>query len=219
MIGFVRRLAAVAGLALALALPANSAKAQSIADIEGKGKIAVGVLTGIPPYDTVDASGNTDGFLADLARAVAKALGVELELVPVNNASRAAALESGRVDMLIAQMTATPERAKLFLMTNPYGAYEMRFVAAKEMKLASLDDLKNKRVSVPKGGTQDIAVSGYGIEGLEVVRFDDDATAMRLPLKTSHCAAVSRELPTPFCAPDTMTSKSPFASASGGISR
>ena len=71
MIGFVRRLAAVAGLALALALPANSAKAQSIADIEGKGKIAVGVLTGIPPYDTVDASGNTDGFLADLARAVA----------------------------------------------------------------------------------------------------------------------------------------------------
>lgn len=179
MIGFMRRLAAVAGLAMALALPATSVFAQTISDIEGKGKVVIGVLTGIPPYDTVDASGNTDGFLADLAREVAKQLKVEVELVPVNNASRAAALESGRVDMLIAQMTATPERAKIFLMTNPYGAYEMRFVAAKDMPLTKLDDLKGKRVSVPKGSTQDVAVSGYGIEGLEVVRFDDDATAMQ----------------------------------------
>ncbi len=179
MIRFMHRLAAVAGLAAALAMPAASAFAQTISDIEGKGKISIGVLTGIPPYDTVDASGNTDGFLADLARAVAKQIGVEVELVPVNNASRAAALESGRVDMLIAQMTATPERAKTFLMTNPYGAYEMRFVAAKDTKVTTLDDLKGKRVSVPKGSTQDVAVSGYGIEGLEVVRFDDDATAMQ----------------------------------------
>ncbi len=179
MTRFMRRLAAFAALVTTLALPAIGASAQTIADIEGKGKVTIGVLTGIPPYDTVDSSGNTDGFLADLAREVAKSLGVELELVPVNNASRAAALESGRVDMLIAQMTATPERAKLFLMTNPYGAYEMRFVAAKDMKLTTLDDLKSKRVSVPKGGTQDVAVSGYGIEGLEVVRFDDDATAMQ----------------------------------------
>lgn len=176
---FLARMTVIAGMAMVLLLPAAVTSAQTIADIEGKGRIAIGVLTGIPPYDTVDASGNTDGFLADLAREVAKPLGVELELVPVNNASRAAALESGRVDMLIAQMTATPERAKLFLMTNPYGAYEMRFVAAKDMKLTTLDDLKNKRVSVPKGGTQDVAVSGYGIEGLEVVRFDDDATAMQ----------------------------------------
>jgi polar amino acid transport system substrate-binding protein len=180
MIGrFARRIAAVMALTTTLVLPAAPLLAQTIAEIEQKGRVVIGVLTGIPPYDTVDASGNTDGFLADLARDVAKNLGVEVELVPVNNASRAAALESGRVDMLIAQMTATPERAKIFLMTNPYGAYEMRFVAPKDVRLTVLDDLKGKRVSVPKGGTQDIAVSGYNIEGLEVVRFDDDATAMQ----------------------------------------
>ena len=50
---------------------------------------------------------------------------------------------------------------------------------AKDFKLTTLDDLKGKRVSVPKGSTQDIAVSGYGVEGLEVVRFDDDALAMQ----------------------------------------
>lgn len=174
----IRRAAAIIGLIAALALPTAS-MAQTIADIENNGRITIGVLTGIPPYDTVDASGATDGFLVDLARDVAANLGVELEVVPVNNASRAAALESGRVDMLIAHMTATPERAKIFMMTNPYGAYEMRFVAAKDLQLTSLEDLAGLRVSVPRGSTQDVAVSGYDIEGLEVVRFDDDALAMQ----------------------------------------
>ncbi len=180
MIGrLMRRAVATLGLACLLAAPAALSHAQTTADLVKKGKVTIGVLTGIPPYDTVDSSGNTDGFLVDLARDVAKNLGVDLEVVPVNNASRAAALESGRVDLLIAHMTATPERAKTFQMTNPYGAYEMRFVAAKDMQLKSLDDLKGKRISVPKGSTQDAAVTGYNIEGAEVVRFDDDALAMQ----------------------------------------
>lgn len=175
----VRQCVIAAAIASTVCFGASSSLAQSVADITGKGTVTIGVLTGIPPYDTVDATGKTDGFLVDVARDAADALGVELEIVPVNNASRAAALESGRVDFLIAQMTATPERAKTFLMTNPYGAYEMRFVGPKDLKVESLEDLSGKRVSVPKGSTQDVAVSGYGIDGLEVVRFDDDALAMQ----------------------------------------
>lgn len=197
MIGKLIR-SAVTAVAVSAVL-AGAAMAQTTAEITSKGRISIGVLTGIPPYDTIDASGNTDGFIVDLAREVAKALEVELDIVPVNNASRAAALESGRVDMLIAHMTATPSRAKTFLMTNPYGAYDMRFVAAKDMQLTSLDDLKGKRVSVPKGSTQDIAVSGYGIEGLEVVRFDDDALAMQALISgqvdaTAAVAAVANDV-------------------------
>ncbi|WP_188052182.1 transporter substrate-binding domain-containing protein [Aureimonas fodinaquatilis] len=200
MIGrFLRRAAGVAALAALVAVPATIAKAQTTAEISQKGKVTIGVLTGIPPYDTVDASGQTDGFLVDIAKDIAAALGTQLEIVPVNNASRAAALESGRVDLLVAHMTATPERAKVFQMTNPYGAYEMRFVAAKDMPLTSLDDLKGKRVSVPKGSTQDVAVSGYGVEGLEVVRFDDDALAMQALISgqvdaTAAVAAVANDV-------------------------
>jgi polar amino acid transport system substrate-binding protein len=197
MIGnLIRGLAAAAAVS---AMLTGAALAQTTAEITAKGRIAIGVLTGIPPYDTIDASGNTDGFIVDLAREVAKALEVEIEIVPVNNASRAAALESGRVDLLVAHMTATPARAKTFLMTNPYGAYDMRFVASKDLKVTSLDDLKGKRVSVPKGSTQDIAVSGYGVEGLEVVRFDDDALAMQALISgqvdaTAAVAAVANDI-------------------------
>lgn len=174
-----RTAGALAFAALLAATVAKPAAAQTTDDISKKGKIAIGTLTGIPPYDTVDSSGNTAGFLVDLAKDVGKALGVPVEIVPVNNASRAAALESGRVDLLIAMMTATPERARTFLMTNPYGAYEMRFVANKSMKLTELNDLKGKRVSVPKGSTQEIAIAGFNIPGLELVRFEDDALALQ----------------------------------------
>ena len=48
---------------------------------------------------------------------------------------------------------------------------------------------------------------------------NDEAIASREPENTSHCAAVSRDEPTPFCAPETMTSKLPVLRASCGISR
>lgn len=77
---FVRRSLAMVGLAAAfIASAATASSAQTIAEIEGKGRATVGVLTGIPPYDTVDASGNTDGFLVDLAREAANALGESYE--------------------------------------------------------------------------------------------------------------------------------------------
>ena len=174
---FLKRGAIFASFVAVASTAMQYATAQTINDIVKKEKITIGVLTGIPPYDTTDSSGQTDGFLVDIARDVAQNLKVKLEVVPVNNASRAAALESGRVDMLIAHMTATPERAKIFLMTNPYGAYDMRFVARKDMALTKPADLAGKKVSVPKGSTQDVAVSG--MKGVTVVRFDDDALALQ----------------------------------------
>ena len=72
MVRFMHRIGAVVGLVAALALFSGSVFAQSLSDIDAKKKISIGVLTGIPPYDTVDASGNTDGFLVELAKGVAQ---------------------------------------------------------------------------------------------------------------------------------------------------
>lgn len=178
---FLRRAVAALSFAVLAAAPLQAAHALTTSDIVKKGSVTIGVLTGMPPYTTVDSSGRPDGFLVDLAREVAQELGVKLTVVPVDNSSRAAALQSGRVDMLIAQMTATPKRALTFLMTNPYGAYQMSFVAAKSTKLVSESDLAGKRVSVPTGSTQDVAVTRIAKKepGMKVVRFPDDATALQ----------------------------------------
>ena len=175
----LRHAATAATMAAIAALAASPASAITVKEIMDKGTVSIGVLTGLPPYDTTDASGNTDGYLVDLAREVAKSLDVELNVVPVTNASRIAALESGRVDFLIAMTTATPERARSFLFTSPYGAYHMTIVAPKSLPITSLDDLANKRISVPRGSTQEAALISYNIPGLQIERFDDDALAMQ----------------------------------------
>ena len=171
--------AATAFAAVAATSATGPASAVTVPEIMEKGTISIGVLTGLPPYDTTDASGNTDGFLVDLAREVAQSLDVELDVVPVTNASRVAALESGRVDMLIAMTTATPQRARSLLFTNPYGSYQMTIVGAKDTKITELSDLEGKKISVPKGSTQEATLSAYNIPGLQIERFDDDALAMQ----------------------------------------
>ncbi|SDB58995.1 transporter substrate-binding domain-containing protein [Bauldia litoralis] len=175
----LRYAAAAATLVGAAAASTTTASAVTIPEIMEKGTISIGVLTGLPPYDTTDSSGNTDGFLVDLAREVAKSLDVELDVVPVTNASRVAALESGRVDMLIAMTTATPQRARSLLFTNPYGSYQMTIVGPKDAEIRTLADLEGKKISVPKGSTQEATLISYNIPGLQIERFDDDALAMQ----------------------------------------
>ena len=103
MIGkLLRRAFAVVFIGALASLPVQVTQAATTDQIVQKGTISIGVLTGMPPYTAVDSSGNPDGFLVDLARDVAADLNVKLDVVPVNNSSRAAALQSGRVDLLIA---------------------------------------------------------------------------------------------------------------------
>ncbi|MBM6595101.1 transporter substrate-binding domain-containing protein [Microvirga pudoricolor] len=166
----------IAGAVVASCVPSE---AQTIKEIVAKKKISIGVMTGIPPYDTVDTSGKTIGYNVDLANLIGKYLGVEVEIVPVNNSSRIAALESGKIDVQIALATATPERAKVVMFTSPYGSYDMSLIGAKTANIKKVDDLAGKKVSVPKGSTQDLTISAFNFPGMQVVRFDDDATAMQ----------------------------------------
>ena len=100
--GFIRHALAAASIGALALMPFGAAQAATTTEIVQKGSVTIGVLTGIPPYTTVDSSGNPDGFLVDIARDIAKDLNVKLDIVPVNNSSRAAALQSGRVDLRFA---------------------------------------------------------------------------------------------------------------------
>ena len=155
------------------------AQAQTVADIVKKGQVSIGILSGAPPYSSVDANGNNVGYHVDVANLIGKYLGVKVNIVPLTNANRVAALESGKIDIQVAQSSPTPERAQAVMFTSPYGGYDMSVFAKNSTVIRSADDLKGKRVSVPRGGVQDIALSGLHIPGLEVVRYDDDATAIQ----------------------------------------
>jgi polar amino acid transport system substrate-binding protein len=107
------------GLAATLSAWAPAAKAQTVADIKKKGELTIGMLVDFPPYGTTNSSNQPDGYDADVARLMAKDLGVKLNLVPVTGPNRIPFLLTNKVDLLVASLAITPERAKQVQFSAP----------------------------------------------------------------------------------------------------
>lgn len=162
-----------------LAAWAPVASAQTADEIRKKGTLTVGLLVDFPPYGTVDASNNPDGYDADVARLLAKDLGVKLNLVPVTGPNRIPFLLTNKVDVLVASLAVTPERAKQVQFSRPYSAATIVLYGAKKANIKTPADLKGVRVAVARASTQDTALTAIAPEGTEIRRFDDDASAMQ----------------------------------------
>lgn len=168
--------ALVLGTSLAAIAPAH---AQSIADIKKKGEITVGMLVDFPPYGTTNAQNQPDGYDADVAKLLAKDLGVKVNIVPVTGPNRIPFLMTNKVDVLIASLAVTPERAKQVTFSQPYAAATIVLYGKKSDAIATPAAMKGKRIGVARASTQDIAVTKAAPEGTEIRRFDDDASAMQ----------------------------------------
>ncbi|KQP13257.1 transporter substrate-binding domain-containing protein [Pseudorhodoferax sp. Leaf267] len=171
-----RRAALALTLAAAFALPAA---AQSIADIKKKGEITIGMLVDFPPYGTTNAQNQPDGYDADVAKLLAKDLGVKANIVPVTGPNRIPFLLTNKVDVLVASLAITPERAKQVDFSSPYAAATIVLYGVSKVQLKEPADLKGKRVGVARASTQDVALTAVAPEGTEIRRFDDDASAMQ----------------------------------------
>src|SRR5690349_14468047 len=110
----LRRLTLLGGLASALgAATAGPASAEDLLDtIKSRGSIIVGLEGTYRPFGYQDESGKLVGFEVDFANALAKELGVKADFQPTKWDGILAALESGRIDVVINQVTITDERKK-----------------------------------------------------------------------------------------------------------
>ncbi|WP_399696685.1 transporter substrate-binding domain-containing protein [Xenophilus sp.] len=176
---FTRR----ATLALTLAACATAfaplASAQTVADIKKKGEVTVGMLVDFPPYGTTNAQNQPDGYDADVAKLLARDWGVKANIVPVTGPNRIPFLLTNKVDLLVASLAVTPERAKQVQFSQPYAAATIVLYGKKDAAIKSAADLKGVRVGVARASTQDVAVTKSAPEGTEIRRFDDDASAMQ----------------------------------------
>ncbi len=167
------------GLAATLSAWAPAVHAQSVAEIKKKGELTVGMLVDFPPYGTTNSSNQPDGYDADVARLLAKDLGVKLNLVPVTGPNRIPFLLTNKVDVLVASLAITPERAKQVQFSQPYAAASIVVYGDRKAGIKTAADLKGKRVGVARASTQDVALTAVAPEGTEIRRFDDDASAMQ----------------------------------------
>ncbi|WP_332776800.1 transporter substrate-binding domain-containing protein [Polaromonas sp.] len=166
-------------LGAALATWAPAASAQTVADLKKKGELTIGMLVDFPPYGTMNGSNQPDGYDADVARLLAKDLGVKVNIVPVTGPNRIPFLLTNKVDLLVASLAITPERAKQVQFSKPYSAASIVLYGSKKANLKTPADLKGARVGVARASTQDVGLTAIAPEGTEIRRFDDDASAMQ----------------------------------------
>lgn len=166
--------------AFAVVAAPGLAKADKLQDVLSSGKLRVGVLTDAAPWGFKDDKGEIAGLDADLAKLVAADLGVKLELVPVTGAARIPSLLSDKIDILIAGLGATPERAQQVMFSQPYAVVNLGVYGSKAIPAATgkkPDNLEGRTVAVAKGTTLDVWLTDNAPK-VKVVRFEDTPAAI-----------------------------------------
>jgi polar amino acid transport system substrate-binding protein len=174
-------------------------KGDSIVDqIKAKGTLVVGTSADYPPYEfhvMLNGKDEIVGFDIDIARAIADDLGVELVLRDMDFDGLLAALTTGVVDMVIAGMTPTPERAESvdFSMIYYTATHGVLVQAGNEESINVFEDLEGKAVGVQQASIQ--AEIAEGINNPKEIRTVPRITDLVLMLQTGRVDAVIMELP------------------------
>ncbi|MDR1351784.1 MAG: transporter substrate-binding domain-containing protein [Treponema sp.] len=134
-----------------------------IAEIKERGKLIAGIALGGIPMGFFDDQGNPAGYDYDWAKHMAEALDVELEVVEVDGETRIAALTSGRIDVVCANMTGNLARSQLVGMSIPYLRVGVKMLTRAGSRFRNIEDLNdpNVTVSVGRGTTGEELVLRY----------------------------------------------------------
>jgi len=161
---------------LVVSLPVH---AQSVDDILKRGKLLVGVDVTNPPYGGMGTTMEPEGLDVDVAKAMAKRMGVAVEIVPVTGPSRIPTLLNNRVDVIVATFAPTPERALQVMFSAIYSDVQQVVVAPAARSIKTVADTAGMKIGLVRGNTQDVAFTPMAPAGCTILRFDDDAGVMQ----------------------------------------
>jgi polar amino acid transport system substrate-binding protein len=162
---------------VAVLATAGAARAESAIDaITKRGTLIVGISLGTPPFGITNDKMEPDGYDVGLAKLLARDLGVKLQIQDIVGAARVPSITAGKVDIVISSFSITAERAKAIAFSNPVFIDQQVMLAPKTTALASLADMKGKRIGVTRSSTNDIVVTKQAPEGTTIQRFEDDAS-------------------------------------------
>jgi len=182
--------------ALGLVLCAGLAHADATLDkIQQRHKISIGVILSGPPFGTIDpTTGEHQGYNVELAKGIAKQLGVELETVSVLAPNRVQFLQQGKVDLLIANMQYTDERAEILdYVPTPYEEVGGAALIRKGAGISKWEDLKGKPVCVSQGSN--FIKPLQEVYGAQIKAFRSQSESL-LSLRGNGCVAAVHVSPT-----------------------
>lgn len=161
----------------------NQAQDQSWQEIQDKGYFVVGLDDAFPPMGFRDKQNNIVGFDIDLAKEVARRLGVEVHFQAISWDANVEELNSGNIDVIWNGLTITEKRQKQMLFTKPYLQDRQIIVVTPDSAIKGKADLAGKKIGIQAASSAVEAVEAdkktYAVIKDNLREFDSNDLAMR----------------------------------------
>lgn len=150
---------------------------RTLDEIKDSGEINIGVFSDKNPFGYVDDNGDYQGYDVYFANRIGKDLGVKINYVSTEAANRVEYLQTGKVDIILANFTVTDERAEKVDFALPYMNVGLGVVSHKDHVIKSLDEIKaDDQVIVISGTTAETYLEKNNPD-IKLQKFDTYAAA------------------------------------------
>ncbi len=123
-------------------------------------------------------NGDFEGIDIEVAGAIAKKLGLELQVDDMDFDAALLAAQNGKADMVMAGVTVTDERLKVMDFSDTYAEGIQSIIVPEGSDIATADDLSGKAIGTQRGTTGYLyCTDDFGEEN--VIAYDDGLTAVQ----------------------------------------
>ena len=150
---------------------------RTLDEIKESGTINIGVFSDKNPFGYVDENGEYQGYDVYFANRLAKDLGVEANFVSTEAANRIEYLQTGKVDVILANFTVTEERAQEVDFALPYMNVALGVVSRNDKVIDSLDNWNPEDSIIVISGTTAETYLTSNYPDIPLQKFDSYATA------------------------------------------
>ena len=150
---------------------------RTLDEIKESGEINIGVFSDKNPFGYVDENGEYQGYDVYFANKLGEDLGVKINFVSTEAASRVEYLETGKVDIVLANFTVTEERAEKVDFALPYMNVALGVVSPKDKVIKDLSEIKADDQVIVISGTTAETYLEKNYPDIKLQKFDTYATA------------------------------------------
>lgn len=159
------------------AAAAGSDVFRTLDEIKADGTVNIGVFSDKNPFGYVDENGEYQGYDVYFARRLAEDLGVEANFVSTEAANRIEYLQTGKVDVILANFTVTKERAEEVDFALPYMNVALGVVSPDSRVIESLDSWNADDQMIVISGTTAETYLTENYPDIPLQKYDSYATA------------------------------------------
>ena len=172
-------IAAVLALIMIMSLCAcgSSKPAASSLKTVNSGKLTMSTNAAFPPYEMTADDGSFEGIDVEIATAIAKKLGLELQIDDMDFDAAQLAAQNGKSDIVMAGLTVNDERKLVMEFSDTYST-GVQVIIVKEGSDITIDNLGDQQIGTQRGTTGNIyCADDYGDD--HVIAYDNGITAVQ----------------------------------------